>query len=245
MLYCNKKSMKKIILFLFFIKSFVSFSQKETNNFYFNNLLEIQKEFNEKEIKWPPKKIFIRVFKHEKNLEIWVTDSIKYRFFKNYKICKLSGGIGPKRKEGDLQVPEGFYYINDFNNNSKYHLSLGITYPNKSDRILTPYKDIGGSIYIHGDCVSVGCVAVGDSNIEEIFTLSKFVHSNGQDSINVHIFPINFYDLKSLFFLEYNIELKNDLIEFEKNILEGFLFFEENEILPKILIDENGKYYFY
>ena len=187
-----------------------------------------------------PKRVYIRVFKHEKELEVWVSDSIEFHLYKKYPICQLSGDIGPKRKQGDLQVPEGFYYINEFNPNSKYHLSLGVSYPNKSDRLLSRYRDLGGQIYIHGNCVSVGCIAMGDKAIEEIYSLAK----NVTDKVEVHIFPINYSYKSSLIYIDNKIKNRKDLLEFEKNIFEGYLFFEENQRLPDITIDSSGLYLF-
>lgn len=187
-----------------------------------------------------PKRMLIRIFKHEKELEVWISDSSKFELYKKYDVCMMSGEFGPKRKQGDLQVPEGFYYINNFNPNSKYHLSLGINYPNESDRILSYYKDPGGAIFIHGDCVSVGCIAVGNKSIEEIYNLATKIKSK----IEVHIFPINYRYFKSLAYLDQKIKENPFLLEFEKNIFSGYIFFEENEKLPNIKIDEDGKYFF-
>lgn len=229
--------MRKLLYILFFnLLSLLSFSQRGMKDLY------LQKEFVNKNMNWPPKKVFIRVFKYDKELEVWTSDSTEYTLFKRYKICLLSGDLGPKRKEGDLQVPEGFYYINDFNYYSNYYLSLGINYPNKSDRILSLYKDLGGLIYIHGECVSVGCIDVGNDSIDEIYTLCRVVKNNGQDSIPVHIFPVNYNNLKSLYYLDFKLKSKPKLIEFEKNILEGFNFFDESKILPSIFIDGKGMY---
>lgn len=195
-----------------------------------------QKAIGDFNMKWPSKEMFIRIFKYERELEIWVSDSVEFRLYKKYNICMLSGGFGPKRKQGDLQVPEGFYYINDFNPFSKYHLSLGISYPNQSDRILSPHKDLGGLIYIHGECVSIGCVAVGNEIMDEIYGLAKRVSGK----IQVHIFPINYRYLKSLRYLDEKLYGRMDLLEFEKNLFEGYMYFQENERLPEIIFLENG-----
>jgi murein L,D-transpeptidase YafK len=88
-------------------------------------------------------------------------------------------------------VPEGFYSINHYNVYSKYYLSLGINYPNASDIILSKSTCKGGLIYIHGECVSVGCIAMGDKYIEEIYTLARIAHNN-RKTVQVHIFPFNF-----------------------------------------------------
>ena len=187
-------------------------------------------------MKWPPERMFIRIFKHEMELEVWVSDSVDFYLYKRYNICKLSGDFGPKRKQGDLQVPEGFYYINDFNPFSKYHLSLGISYPNQSDRILSPYKDLGGLIYIHGDCVSVGCMAMGNTNIDEIYSMARKMKTR----IEVHIFPVNYRYLKSLNWFDKKIKQMPELMEFEKNLFDGYLYFEETGRLPNITFLKNG-----
>lgn len=229
--------MNKILTILsLLIISLISFGQKGMRD------IQLQKEFIFNNINWPPKKVFIRVFKYDKELEVWVSDSVEYVLFKKYKICLLSGDLGPKRKEGDLQVPEGFYHINDFNYNSKYYLSLGVDYPNKSDKILSHYKDLGGLIYIHGACVSVGCIDVGDSAIDEIYTMCRVAKNNGQDSIPVHIFPVNYNNLKSLYYLDFKLKNKPTIIDFEKNIFEGFKLFDENKIIPIININDEGYY---
>lgn len=186
--------------------------------------------------------VLIRIFKYEQELEVWVNNSEKkeYYLYKKYSICKISGTLGPKRKEGDYQVPEGFYYINDFNPKSKYKKSLGINYPNESDKILSTYKKLGGNIYIHGDCVSVGCIAIGNKFIEELFLICI----RTKNPIPVHIFPINFNNNKSknsLLYYNYVYENKN----FETNLRNGFNFFEEKKYPPKIKVDSLGYYQFF
>ena len=191
-------------------------------------------------MKWPPERMFIRIFKHEMELEVWVSDSVDFYLYKRYNICKLSGDFGPKRKQGDLQVPEGFYFINDFNPFSKYHLSMGINYPNQSDKILSPYKNMGGLIYIHGDCVSVGCIAMGNKNVEEIYKIARKIKT----PIEVHIFPVNYLYLKSLNWFDKKIKQNPELIDFEKNLFEGYLYFQESNRLPNVIFLENGFYRF-
>jgi murein L,D-transpeptidase YafK len=99
----------------------------------------LKKQVAAKKLVWPLKNIYIRSFKYNGELEVWARNSKSdsFSFFKKYKICALAGTMGPKRMEGDYQVPEGFYYINDFNANSNYHLSLGLNYPNPADKLLS------------------------------------------------------------------------------------------------------------
>jgi murein L,D-transpeptidase YafK len=87
-----------------------------------------------------------------------------------YSICAASGRAGPKRREGDFQVPEGFYAIDMFNPRSRFHLSMRVDYPNARDRAL---RSTGGQIMIHGDCMSVGCVAISDERIEELWVMAR------------------------------------------------------------------------
>ena len=120
----------------------------------------LQKQFKEKGLTWPAKYLYLRSFKYDSQLEVWVKNEINepYKLFKSYRVCALAGSMGPKRMEGDYQVPEGFYYINEFNPKSSYHLSMGINYPNESDRKLSDSIQPGGEIFIHGSCVTVGCI---------------------------------------------------------------------------------------
>jgi len=189
-------------------------------------------------------RVYLRVFKLEKKLELWISnsDTDSFMLYKTYDICKLSGKLGPKRKEGDFQVPEGYYEIVDFNYHSKYLLSLGINYPNESDKILSSYPKLGGSIYIHGNCVSVGCIAMGNENIKEIFSMCEIAKNKGQSHIPVHIYPINYNNSSSILYLNGIMENKKDLSLFEMNLKEGFDLFEQNKIPPSISIDSNGQY---
>lgn len=190
-------------------------------------------------------RVYLRAFKLEKKLELWISNSDTGSFilYKTYDICKLSGKLGPKRKEGDLQVPEGYYEIVDFNYHSKYLLSLGLNYPNESDKILSKYSKLGGNIYIHGDCVSVGCLAMGNENIKEIFKMCEIAKNRGQLHIPIHIYPINY---NNYFDVGYLMRIiggnKEDLLLFENNLKEGFDIFEKNKYLPSISIDSVGRY---
>jgi murein L,D-transpeptidase YafK len=135
----------------------------------------------------PISEIYFRAFKAEDELEIWFQSSPdeQYTLYHTYRVLKSSGKPGPKRKEGDRQVPEGFYTINRFNPNSKFHLSLGLDYPNQSDLIRSDQTRPGSDIFIHGSNVSIGCLAMGDDAIEEIYALAKLASKK----IRVDIFP--------------------------------------------------------
>jgi len=205
----------------------------------------LQKQFKLKKLKWPANYLYIRSFKYDSQLEIWVKDKIQdtFQLFKTYKVCALAGTLGPKRIEGDYQVPEGFYYINEFNPKSSYHLSLGINYPNSSDRILSDLQRPGGDIYIHGSCVTVGCIPVTDPQIEEIYILSAHAKNQGQDFIPVHIFPIRFNVKRSQDYLNNLIFNNPSLKPFTKKLEEAYNYFETFRQLPVIATDDKGQYF--
>ena len=242
------------LLFFVLIIAELSFSQ---NAYLGNNKSEFKlaenlskaedsviKEFKKKNINWPPTSIYVRSFKYDRQLELWVKDDSlnKFKLFKTYKICMQSGTMGPKRMEGDYQVPEGFYHINEFNPNSNYHLSLGINYPNTSDRILSDSMRPGSAIYIHGNCVSTGCIAITDEPIEELYIIATAAKNLGQEFIPVHIFPVKYNNRNSLDYLNTTIKENVYLQKFNKNIREVFDYFEMNKQLPIILVNKRGEY---
>lgn len=153
-----------------------------------------------------------------------------------------SGTTGPKRSEGDFQVPEGFYYINEFNSNSKYHLALGLNYPNASDKILSDADRPGGAIYIHGNCVSTGCIAIQDAPIEELYVIAANVKTNGQDFIPVHVFPVKYDVQKSVDQLTESFKSNLTINKFILTLKSVFDYFEKNKQLPVILINKKGDY---
>lgn len=126
-------------------------------------------------VAWPPRRVTLLVFKQEKRLEAWGANARgSFRHLADFPILAASGRLGPKRRQGDFQVPEGFYRLSALNPNSAYHLSLRVDYPNVDDRRLPgrlPGPGQGGDIYVHGHAVSIGCVALGDAAIEHVFCL--------------------------------------------------------------------------
>ena len=204
----------------------------------------LQKQFAEKKLKWPAKYLYIRSFKYDSQLEVWVKNERKDQFqlFKTYKVCALAGSLGPKRMEGDYQVPEGFYYINEFNPKSNYYLSLGINYPNVSDKILSDSLKPGSEIYIHGSCVTVGCIPIRDEQIEELYILAAYAKDQGQDFIPVHVFPVRFNVEKSVKFLD-NMT-KDDLVlkKFAARMEDAFDYFDKYRQLPVVMVDSKGQY---
>jgi len=204
----------------------------------------VKKQFQEKKLAWPPQSLYIRSFKYDRQLEVWVKSDNKepFKLFKTYKVCMQSGTTGPKRMEGDYQVPEGFYYINEFNPNSKYHLSLGLNYPNASDKILSDSIRPGNDIYIHGNCVSTGCIAISDVPIEELYIIASHVKANGQDFIPVHVFPVKYSVRKSLEYLAESTIGNQAIQRFAINLKGAFDYFEERKQLPVIMVNKSGEY---
>ncbi|HEX6083702.1 MAG TPA: L,D-transpeptidase family protein [Thermoanaerobaculia bacterium] len=140
-------------------------------------------------VAYPPKEIAILVLKKERRVAIWVRGTDRWRFLRNYPILAASGHAGPKLREGDRQVPEGVYRIAHLNPNSSYHLSMKVSYPNAFDRRMGKRDGrtrLGGDIFIHGKNVSIGCVALGDPAIEELFTM---VAQTGHGNVRVVIAP--------------------------------------------------------
>jgi murein L,D-transpeptidase YafK len=204
----------------------------------------LKQEFEGKGLVWPARYMYLRSFKYDSKLEVWVKSekSEKYKLFKTYKVCALAGNFGPKRFEGDYQVPEGFYYLNQFKPNSNYHMALGVNYPNPSDRVLSDPVKPGAEIFIHGSCVTVGCIPLTDPIIEELYVLAAITRNAGQDYIPIHVMPVMFKNEKSLEkltkFVETRTEYKPMVSVFEK----VYYYFNQYRNLPTILIGEKGEY---
>ena len=205
-------------------------------------------------------RVFFRIFKKEQKLEIWAKNNTdtKFQLLKTYDIASPTGDLGPKRKQGDMQTPEGFYHIDRFNPVSNFHLSLGINYPNESDKILGEKGNLGGDIFIHGSNVTVGCMPMTDDKIKDIYMLAIEARNAGQTQIPVHIFPMNLSGnhlkelekyAKSEDFISYWSKLKGGqainsqrFIKFWTNLKTGFDAFEENHLLPKVSVGKDGHY---
>ena len=149
----------------------------------------LETRFAQAGVAYPPKRIALLAIKDANRLELSARQGQRWKHVHDYRVLAASGGPGPKLREGDLQVPEGFYRIAWLNPNSKYHLSMKIDYPNTEDRKharLEGRDRPGGDIFIHGRAVSIGCLAIGDPAIEELFTL---VATIGHDKVSVMIAP--------------------------------------------------------
>ncbi|CAM2067179.1 Murein L,D-transpeptidase [Sulfidibacter corallicola] len=180
--------------------------------------------------------VFLRLFKEERQLELWMKRDRTFALVKTYPICYYSGKLGPKQAEGDLQAPEGFYEVTSdlMNPWSDYHLSFNIGYPNRFDRSL---KRTGSLIMVHGSCVSIGCFAMTDPAIEEIWALVDAALRGGQQRVPVHVFPFHLTDSKLDRFST------SRWSGFWKNLQEGYLLFEERR-RPPIVSVKGGRYRF-
>jgi murein L,D-transpeptidase YafK len=199
--------------------------------------------FLEKGLEYPASEIFIRVFKHERTLELWARSDADAEFtlVTAYPVCALPGQLGPKQRMGDLQVPEGFYFIDQFNPVSAYHLSLRVDYPNLADRMRRQPIALGGDIFIHGGCETVGCVPIEDHNIRELYWVAAQARDAGQRVIPVHIFPARL-DPDRLDWLEETFRPDPELLAFWHNLAEGYAWFEETRQVPWVTVAEDGRY---
>jgi murein L,D-transpeptidase YafK len=204
----------------------------------------IKRLFHERGIRYPAAEVFMRIFKRERTLELWAlgADAEQFALLKTYTICALAGELGPKRRQGDNQTPEGFYAITFFNPRSDFYLSLHVDYPNRRDRALAKEGvRLGGDIYIHGGCSSEGCLAVTDEGIKELYWLAVEARAAGQQRIPVHVFPARLdsheYDVLMRSFSD-----RPDLTDFWATLKPGYDFFEQHRRLPNITVDARGDY---
>lgn len=200
------------------------------------------KEFRKKNVAYPPHDIFLRAFKSQNELELWArsTENTEYRLIKTYRVCAISGKLGPKRAEGDRQVPEGCYFINEFNPESDYVLSLSLNYPNYSDKILGKLKP-GGNIYIHGGCLTVGCLPMTDEGIKEIYSICLAARLNGSMSIPVHIYPTRLTNA-GMAFLKREFQKDPQKLQFWSDLKGVFDYFERNHKLLPVMFTPEGRY---
>ncbi|MCL2325020.1 MAG: L,D-transpeptidase family protein [Proteobacteria bacterium] len=189
--------------------------------------------------------ILLAAFKQEKELELYArkkADEV-YTLIASYTICAVPGNLGPKRQSGDKQMPEGFYRIDRFNPKSRFHLSLGINYPNESDKIKSQAEDLGGDIFIHGSCYTIGCLPMTDDKIKEIYLYAVFARDNGQSNIPVYIFPFRMTDDN----LQTHVSLYADnpaLTGFWENLKIGYDKFVSEKRALNVSVNELGDYVF-
>jgi murein L,D-transpeptidase YafK len=180
--------------------------------------------------------VFIRIFKEERELELWVEKGSAFKLFRTYPVVAMSGKIGPKLREGDRQAPEGFYFVppSRMNPNSRFHLSFNLGYPNKYDRAM---GRTGSALMVHGNEVSIGCFAMTDSKVEEIYALTEAALRNGQKFFRVHVFPFRMTERRM------NEARSETWYPFWKNLQDGYDYFEKTGNPPNVLVKDR-KYVF-
>jgi len=184
----------------------------------------------------PGAPVYLRVFKLESELELWVEKDGRFELFATYPMCMWSGRLGPKLKEGDRQAPEGFYTVSKeaLNPNSRMHLSFNLGFPNVYDR---GKGRTGSFLMVHGGCSSIGCYAVTDAVVDEIWKFVTAALDNGQTRIPVHAFPFRM--------TERNLRLRkgDKWSDFWTNLKQGYDLFEENKLPPVVSVCD-GRYVF-
>jgi murein L,D-transpeptidase YafK len=176
--------------------------------------------------------IFVRIFKEESELEVWKQrDDGRFYHFKTYPICNWSGNLGPKTALGDKQAPEGFYRVSgsQMNPNSQYYLAFNLGYPNAYDRAL---ERTGDALMVHGKCKSVGCYAMTDALMEEIYMLARESLNGGQEAFEVHAFPFRMTEANLARFEG------NPNMPFWRTMKQGYDFFEKYRLPPTVAVCE-------
>ncbi|WP_241575276.1 peptidoglycan meso-diaminopimelic acid protein amidase [Rosenbergiella nectarea] len=176
--------------------------------------------------------VFIQIFKSERTLELYAKVGNQFRLLNRFNICKFSGGLGPKRVQGDFKSPEGFYTIgaSQLHPDSHYYRAINLGFPNQYDRA-NGYN--GNYLMIHGDCVSIGCYAMTNSGIDQIFKYVTAAFNNGQTQIEVNIYPFRMTDDNMRRYAG------SQYINFWKQLKPGYDYFEKYKQPPMIAVMNN------
>jgi murein L,D-transpeptidase YafK len=195
---------------------------------------DVKKLLSDVGLRSPVQSVYLRSFKEEKRIELWAGKAGESLVLvKTYPVCAASGTLGPKRKEGDLQVPEGLYEISEFNPGSNFHLSMKVSYPNASDRQRSDVQRPGGLIYLHGSCASIGCIAIEDGPIEEVYLIA---HSSIVRPIRFDSFPAR---LSSEWM---RAHAESEHLSFWKELEPAFRLFEEAKKPVSFSVGAGGTY---
>jgi murein L,D-transpeptidase YafK len=234
------KNLIKLLLLMMISTNSIAQSAFKKHQLKFDRVIEAYQE------KWPSLQaelrrggfepnfqLLINAYKSEGKLELWLKPEgqTKYRLFKTYEFCARSGTLGPKVIEGDGQTPEGFYHVNVFNPLSNFHLSLGLDYPNKVDLVRTGTNNKPGyDIYIHGNCVTIGCIPLTDEKIKEVYIIAVEARNNGQTKIPVNLFPFRMSEAN---LKKYCAQFPRQA-EFWKTLQRGYQNFEQSKTLSNV-----------
>jgi murein L,D-transpeptidase YafK len=173
--------------------------------------------------------VYLRIFKQEAVLELWMEGNKGWRLFQSYPICRFSGRLGPKLREGDRQAPEGFYQVSleQLNPNSRHHLSFNLGFPNVYDRA---HGRTGTALMVHGGCSSVGCYAMTDPAVDDIYGLVSAALQNGQSTVDVHAFPFRMSDSNMA------RHAQSRWIDFWRDLKAGYDLFETGRRIPQVKV---------
>lgn len=179
--------------------------------------------------------IYIQIFKEENLLELYTekSDGLLQKV-RSYPICSYSGGLGPKKFQGDLKSPEGFYQVNNMqlNPNSRFYRAINLGFPNQYDK---SKGYTGDFLMIHGACKSVGCYAMTDEIMDEIYQFAELALKNGQQAINIHIFPFKM-TAENMAKHQYSSD-----IDFWQQLKPAYQYVVENNRIPLVTV-ERGRY---
>lgn len=173
--------------------------------------------------------VFIRVFKKEALMEVWIARNDQYHLLHTYPICRFSGFLGPKLAEGDKQSPEGFYSVTakQLNPGSRHYRAFNIGFPNEYDRA---HGRTGSALMVHGGCSSIGCYAMTDAGVGEIYRLVETAQRNGQRRVPVHIFPFRMTDANLV------ARKTGKWSGFWRNLKQGYDLFEMKKTPPQVSV---------
>ncbi|PVZ83000.1 transpeptidase [Serratia sp. S1B] len=178
--------------------------------------------------------VYIQIFKEERQLELYTKVGNEFRLMNSFPICKFSGGLGPKRREGDFKSPEGFYNITARNlkPNSKFYRAINIGFPNDYDKA-QGYS--GAYLMIHGECKSIGCYAMTNTYMDEIYRYVEAAFAYGQSQVNISIYPFRM--------TEQNLQRhrSSDHIAFWRQLKPGYDYFAKHHQPPTVNVS-NGQY---
>ncbi len=192
-------------------------------------------------IPYPPAGILLEVVKSPASVTIWAADRTgRYDSVWQYPVCAMSGGPGPKRRQGDDQVPEGVYRVDRFNARGRFGPSFGINYPNASDRVLSDREHPGGDIYFHGKCCSIGCVSFTDQDAAELYFLVDKMYRRARRTIPVLIFP---WPMTAIVMAQLRLFTPDkELLAFWENLASVYEAWRSRRMLPAIRVDSAGGY---
>lgn len=180
----------------------------------------------------------VRIFKRERRLEVWLQDTAgRFEKFRDYAICHYSGSLGPKLAEGDQQAPEGFYRVSklQLNPQSRHYLAFNLGFPNAYDRA---HSRTGSALMVHGGCSSIGCFAITDEGVDEVYAMVEAALDGGQKAIDVSVFPFEMTETALA-----AAGRQSPWAGFWRNLKTGYDLFEASAVPPKVAVC-GGQYVF-